>query len=30
VYPLQLSELLTEAAALAGAPDPPRQLQLIR
>ena len=30
VYPLQLSELLTEAAVLAGAPDPPRQLQLIR
>jgi 8-oxo-dGTP pyrophosphatase MutT (NUDIX family) len=30
VYPLQLSELLAEAAALAGAPDPPRQLQLIR
>jgi 8-oxo-dGTP pyrophosphatase MutT (NUDIX family) len=30
VYPLQLSELLTEAAALAGAPDRPRQLQSIR
>ncbi|WIM88496.1 NUDIX hydrolase [Candidatus Mycobacterium wuenschmannii] len=30
VYPLQLSELLAEAAALAGAPDRPRQLQSIR
>ena len=30
VYPLQLSELLTEAAVLAGAPDRPRQLQSIR
>jgi 8-oxo-dGTP pyrophosphatase MutT (NUDIX family) len=30
VYPLQLSELLTEAAALAGSPDRPRQLQSIR
>lgn len=30
VYPLQLSELLTEAIALAGAPDPDRQLQSIR
>lgn len=30
VYPLQLSELLTEAATLAGAPDRPRQLQSIR
>jgi hypothetical protein len=30
VYPLQLSELLTEAAALAGAPDRPRQLLSIR
>jgi 8-oxo-dGTP pyrophosphatase MutT (NUDIX family) len=30
VYPLQLFELLTEAAALAGAPDRPRQLQSIR
>jgi 8-oxo-dGTP pyrophosphatase MutT (NUDIX family) len=30
VYPLQLSELLTEAIALAGNPDPGRQLQSIR
>ncbi|MDT5319020.1 MAG: hypothetical protein QOD88_1542, partial [Mycobacterium sp.] len=30
VYPLQLSELLTEAVALAGAPREPRQLQSIR
>ncbi|MBV9721695.1 MAG: NUDIX domain-containing protein [Mycobacterium sp.] len=30
VYPLQLSELLTEAVALAGAPVRPRQLQSIR
>ncbi|HXO12370.1 MAG TPA: NUDIX domain-containing protein, partial [Mycobacterium sp.] len=30
VYPLQLSELLTEAVALAGSPNPPRQLQSIR
>ncbi|WP_293004374.1 NUDIX domain-containing protein [Mycobacterium sp.] len=30
VYPLQLSELLTEAVTLAGAPDRPRQLQSIR
>jgi 8-oxo-dGTP pyrophosphatase MutT (NUDIX family) len=30
VYPLQLSELLTEAIALAGAPDRVRQLQSIR
>jgi 8-oxo-dGTP pyrophosphatase MutT (NUDIX family) len=30
VYPLQLFELLTEAVALAGAPDRPRQLQSIR
>jgi 8-oxo-dGTP pyrophosphatase MutT (NUDIX family) len=30
VYPLQLSELLTGAAALAGAPDRPRQLLSIR
>jgi 8-oxo-dGTP pyrophosphatase MutT (NUDIX family) len=30
VYPLQLSELLTEAVALAGSPDRPRQLQSIR
>jgi 8-oxo-dGTP pyrophosphatase MutT (NUDIX family) len=30
VYPLQLSELLTEAAAQASAPDRPRQLQSIR
>jgi 8-oxo-dGTP pyrophosphatase MutT (NUDIX family) len=30
VYPLQLSELLADAAALAGAPDWPRQLQSIR
>jgi 8-oxo-dGTP pyrophosphatase MutT (NUDIX family) len=30
VYPLQLSELLAEAMALAGAPDPARQLQSIR
>ncbi len=30
VYPLQLSELLAEAVALAGAPDGPRQLQSIR
>ena len=30
VYPLQLSELLTEAIALAGSPDRPRQLQSIR
>jgi 8-oxo-dGTP pyrophosphatase MutT (NUDIX family) len=30
VYPLQLSELLAEAIALAGAPDWPRQLQSIR
>jgi len=30
VYPLQLSELLVEAIALAGAPDPDRQLQSIR
>jgi 8-oxo-dGTP pyrophosphatase MutT (NUDIX family) len=30
VYPLQLSELLAEAIALAGAPDPDRQLQSIR
>jgi 8-oxo-dGTP pyrophosphatase MutT (NUDIX family) len=30
VYPLQLSELLAEAIALAGAPDPARQLQSIR
>ena len=30
VYPLQLSELLTEAVALAGAPVGPRQLQSIR
>jgi hypothetical protein len=30
VYPLQLSELLTEAVALAGAPGEPRQLQSIR
>src|SRR5882757_2550267 len=29
VYPLQLSELLTEAVALAGSPNPPRQLQSI-
>jgi 8-oxo-dGTP pyrophosphatase MutT (NUDIX family) len=30
VYPLQLAELLTEAVALAGAPDGPRQLLSIR
>ncbi|MBV8862214.1 MAG: NUDIX domain-containing protein [Mycobacterium sp.] len=30
VYPLQLSELLTEAVAQAGAPVGPRQLQSIR
>jgi 8-oxo-dGTP pyrophosphatase MutT (NUDIX family) len=30
VYPLQLSELLTEAVALAGSPGRPRQLQSIR
>jgi len=30
VYPLQLSELLTEAVALAGSPNAPRQLQSIR
>lgn len=30
VYPLQLSELLVEAVALAGAPGRPRQLQSIR
>ncbi len=30
VYPLQLSELLAEAVALAGAPVGPRQLQSIR
>ena len=30
VYPLQLSELLTEAIALACSPDRPRQLQSIR
>jgi 8-oxo-dGTP pyrophosphatase MutT (NUDIX family) len=30
VYPLQLPELLTEAAAQASAPDRPRQLQAIR
>jgi 8-oxo-dGTP pyrophosphatase MutT (NUDIX family) len=30
VYPLQLSELLTEAVALAGSPDRPGQLQSIR
>ena len=30
VYPLQLCELLTEAAALASAPGRPRQLQSIR
>jgi len=30
VYPLQLPELLTEAAALASAPDRPLQLQSIR
>jgi 8-oxo-dGTP pyrophosphatase MutT (NUDIX family) len=30
VYPLQLSELLAEATALAGSPDRPRQLQSIR
>jgi 8-oxo-dGTP pyrophosphatase MutT (NUDIX family) len=30
VYPLQLSELLAEAIALAGAPDRARQLQSIR
>ncbi len=30
VYPLQLSELLAEAIALAGAPDRVRQLQSIR
>ncbi|HWF70075.1 MAG TPA: NUDIX domain-containing protein [Mycobacterium sp.] len=30
VYPLQLAELLTEAIALAGAPDRVRQLQSIR
>jgi hypothetical protein len=30
VYPLQLSELLTDAVALAGSPNPPRQLQSIR
>jgi 8-oxo-dGTP pyrophosphatase MutT (NUDIX family) len=30
VYPLQLSELLTEAVAVAGAPVGPRQLQSIR
>ncbi len=30
VYPLQLSKLLTEAVALAGAPAGPRQLQSIR
>jgi 8-oxo-dGTP pyrophosphatase MutT (NUDIX family) len=30
VYPLQLSELLADAAALAGSPDRPRQLQSIR
>jgi 8-oxo-dGTP pyrophosphatase MutT (NUDIX family) len=30
VYPLQLAELLTEAIALAGAPDRARQLQSIR
>ena len=30
VYPLQLSELLTQAVALAGSPGRPRQLQSIR
>ena len=30
VYPVQLPELLTEAAAQASAPDRPRQLQAIR
>jgi 8-oxo-dGTP pyrophosphatase MutT (NUDIX family) len=30
VYPLQLSELLTEAVALAGSPDRARKLQSIR
>ncbi|BBX44302.1 NUDIX domain-containing protein [Mycobacterium cookii] len=30
VYPLQLSELLTEAVLSAGSPDQPRQLQSIR
>jgi 8-oxo-dGTP pyrophosphatase MutT (NUDIX family) len=30
VYPLQLSELLADAVAMAGAPDRPRQLQSIR
>jgi 8-oxo-dGTP pyrophosphatase MutT (NUDIX family) len=30
VYPLQLSELLTEAISLAGSPDRARQLQSIR
>jgi 8-oxo-dGTP pyrophosphatase MutT (NUDIX family) len=30
VYPLQLSELLTQAVASAGSPDWPRQLQSIR
>jgi 8-oxo-dGTP pyrophosphatase MutT (NUDIX family) len=30
VYPLQLSELLTQAVASAGSPDRPRQLQSIR
>ena len=30
VYPLQLSELLTEAVALAGVAGRPRQLQSIR
>jgi 8-oxo-dGTP pyrophosphatase MutT (NUDIX family) len=30
VYPIQLSELLAEAAVLAGSPDLPRQLQSIR
>ncbi|MGH3969882.1 MAG: NUDIX hydrolase [Mycobacterium sp.] len=30
VYPLQLSELLADAATLAGAPGRPRQLQSIR
>jgi 8-oxo-dGTP pyrophosphatase MutT (NUDIX family) len=30
VYPLQLSELLTEAVSLAGSPERPRQLQSIR
>lgn len=30
VYPLQLSELLADAVALAGAPGPPRRLQSIR